>query len=95
MRMVTAAKGPGRVGFAASSSETRRIGTLGSERISGSPTTTAARSGGAMGAVHAAWNSSGPPPQRPDISDRLHEAAMVEPVYPFQGGELDGFEALA
>lgn len=51
MRMVTAAKGPGRVGFAASSSETSRIGTLGRERISGSPTTTAARSGGAMAMV--------------------------------------------
>ena len=66
MRMVTAAKGPGRVGLAASSSETSRIGTLGSERISGSPTTTAARSGGAMTMVAV------------PVSQRLH-CGRVQP----------------
>ena len=27
-----------------------------------------------------------------DVSDRLEERSVVEPVDPFQGGELDGFE---
>ena len=30
-----------------------------------------------------------------DVSDRLEQAAMVEPVHPFEGGELDGLEAAA
>src|SRR4051794_13753103 len=28
-----------------------------------------------------------------DVPDRLEEAAVIEPVDPFEGGELDGFEA--
>jgi len=28
-----------------------------------------------------------------DVSDRLRQAAVVEPVDPFEGGELDDFEA--
>jgi hypothetical protein len=28
-----------------------------------------------------------------DVSDRLEQSAMVEPVHPFEGGELDGFKA--
>jgi len=30
-----------------------------------------------------------------DISDRLEEASIVEPVDPFEGGELDGLEVAA
>jgi hypothetical protein len=29
---------------------------------------------------------------RRDISDRLQQSSMIEPVDPFEGGELDGFE---
>ena len=29
---------------------------------------------------------------RRDISDRFEQPAIVEPIDPFQGGELDGFE---
>ena len=28
-----------------------------------------------------------------DVADRLEEAAIVEPVHPFEGGELDGLDA--
>ena len=30
---------------------------------------------------------------RRDVADRLQEPPVVEPVHPFQGGELDGLEA--
>ena len=30
-----------------------------------------------------------------DVADGLEQAAVVEPVDPFEGGELDGFEASA
>jgi hypothetical protein len=49
--MVMAVKPPGRVGFAASSSDTNRIGTLGLVSTSGWFTSNASRKGGAMGMV--------------------------------------------
>src|SRR3712207_8686367 len=29
-----------------------------------------------------------------DVADRLEETAVVEPVHPLEGGELDGFQRL-
>ena len=41
--------------------------------------------------VVPAWRSS--VVGRRDVADRLQEPPVVEPVYPFQGRELDGLEA--